>query len=203
MSQNPSYTLIYFSPRGRPEPVRLLLHHAGVPFEDRHVRDTWMAVKPTTPLGQLPVLIEHGPNGDASYPQTMAFLRHLARKHGVAGRDEAEMFAADIAAEAANDVRQSLSGLRFSPGWTDEAARAKFAAETVPVGLGRLSTLLGDRSFFGGGNAPTFGDFVAFDAIDSLVGIWPGCLAAFPNLAAFADRVRALPTLRDYLAARG
>lgn len=203
MSQTPSYTLIYFSPRGRPEPVRLMLHYAGIPFEDRHVRDTWMSLKPTTPLGQLPILVEHGPDGDTSYPQTMAFLRHLARVHGLAGRDEAETFASDIAAEAASDVRQSLTSLRFSPGWTDEAARAKFAAETVPLGLGRLSKLLGDRQFFGGGAAPTFGDFVAFDAIDGMVGQWPDCADAFPNLQAFAERMRALPGLAAYLAARG
>ncbi len=44
----PSYKLYYFNVRGRGELTRLILHCAGVPFEDfRFEGKEWPAIKPS------------------------------------------------------------------------------------------------------------------------------------------------------------
>ncbi len=195
-------TLTYFDARGRAEPIRLVLAYAGVPFEDRGLsHEQWAKAKAETPLGQLPYLVVGDADGERVIPQTMAIVRHLARANGLDGKDELERVAADVAAETALDARTAHSQLRFSPAWADEAAKAKFAAETVPAHLARLDKLIGDRTWFAS-SAPTYADLVAFDTLDRLVGAWPAILAGSPRLAAFVDRVRALPELASYLASR-
>lgn len=45
------YKLIYFNVRGRGELARLVMHAAGVPFEDfRFEGDGWPAIKPSIKL---------------------------------------------------------------------------------------------------------------------------------------------------------
>jgi glutathione S-transferase len=200
MSQG--YTVVYFDARARAEPIRLLLHYVGVPFEDRGLTfDQWAAHKAETPLGQLPYLLVKDENGERKIPQAMAILRHLARVHGLEGKTEAERLAADVASETVVDVRAAFNGLRFSPAWADEAAKAKFGAETAPAHLARIDKLLGDRAFFAA-DGPLWVDLYAFDGIDRLVATWPTVLDAFPRLAAFKARVEALPQLAKYLASR-
>ena len=186
-------TLIYFSSRGRAQPIRMLLRHVGVAFHDRHVtRDEWRAMKPHTGLGQLPVWIERTAQGEVTIPQSRAILRHLARRHGLWGRTEAETLAADIAAETADDLLVAYNRVRFSPAWSDEAERGRYAAETLPPFLVRFATLLGDRPWFAA-EEPTFGDFVVQDALETHLAQWPECLVSHPSLAAFTARFAALP----------
>ena len=197
-----TYTLTYFDVRGRAEPIRLLLNLAAVPFEDVGLTyDQWGAHRATAPQGQLPYLTESVDGVATEIPQTMAIVRHLARVHGLDGRDERERLRADVAAETALDLRVPHAQLRFSPAWNDDAARAKFAAEVVPTHLARLDRRLGDAPWFAS-EAPTYADVVVFDVLNRLLVTWPEILAAHPRLAAFADRLRALPKLAGYLAHR-
>ena len=50
--------LTYFdAPISRGEECRLAFHVAGVDFEDNRIsREAWLAMKPTTPFGSLPLL---------------------------------------------------------------------------------------------------------------------------------------------------
>lgn len=195
-------TLTYFDVRGRAEPIRLLLSYAGVPFEDRGISSgTWPQEKAAAPLGQLPYLTERRDGAAQAIPQTMAILRHLARAHGLDGKDEGERLAADVAVETAVDARTAHSELRYSPAWSDETAKAKFAAEVLPVHFARLDKLLGDRTWFASAS-PTYADIVLFDTLDRLLGSWPAVLEGWPRLVAFQARVRALPQLAKYLASR-
>jgi glutathione S-transferase len=51
------YELLYFDGAGRAETTRIMLHAAGVEFKDTRFPGTeWPEVKPTTPLGSVPVL---------------------------------------------------------------------------------------------------------------------------------------------------
>ena len=200
-----TYTLTYFDVRGRAEPIRLLLAYAGIPFEDRGLSgDEWAKEKAASPLGQAPYLTEQRDGETRVIPQTMAIVRHLARAHGLDGKDEAERLGADVAAETANDARAAHSAFRFSPLWTDEDSRARFAAETLPAHLARLDKLLGDGAWFAarGAGAPTYADVVAFDVLERLLATWSTILEAWPRLAAFHTRVLALPQLGKYLATR-
>ncbi len=146
----------------------------------------------------MPVLVEHTAEGDVVTPQSAAILRHLARVHGLYGTNEAEALRCDVVCGTAMDLRNTFAALRFSPGWADPAARAKHADDIAPKHLARLAKLLGDLDWFAS-EAPTFADLVAYDTIDGHFGHWPDAAAAMPTLAAFRDRVRALPTMRAYL----
>ncbi|KAH7948406.1 hypothetical protein HPB52_021973 [Rhipicephalus sanguineus] len=85
----------YWDIRGLAEPIRYLLAHAGVPYEDKRygfgdgpepTRDEWLAVKYKLDLDfpNLPYIID----GDVRMTQSQAILRYLGRKHGLAPKDE-------------------------------------------------------------------------------------------------------------------
>ena len=198
----PRYTLHYFDVRGRAEPIRLLLAHAGADWEDRSFApQDWPRVKATMPLGQVPVLVERTAEGEVARPQSMAVLRHLARAHDAAGRTEAERLAADTVAETALDLAQALSRLRFSPAWASAEEKERYARDTLPLHLGRLATVLGSGPF-AAGEGVTYADLLAFDVLDTHASHWPGCLEGHATLAAWVERVRALPSLAAYLPKR-
>ena len=52
------------------------------------------------------------------------------------------------------------------------------------------------------GSAPTYADILAFDTIDANLGMKPGILDGYPNLRALVARVREIPGVAAYLAAR-
>ena len=72
--------LLYFPAYGRAEPTRMLLHHAGVQFEDEAVAFAdWPTKKATMPNGQMPVWIDEAGN---VLSQSISILNALAREHG-------------------------------------------------------------------------------------------------------------------------
>jgi glutathione S-transferase len=78
MRAMPTLTLTYFDSPGRAEPIRVALHIAGVPFEDRRLKFPAFneaKTKGSFPLGSVPVLDVDG----FSIPQTGAILRYVAR----------------------------------------------------------------------------------------------------------------------------
>ena len=78
-----SVELLYFDLPGLGEPIRLLLAHLGVAFEDRRfkARDEFLALKPTLKFGQVPCLKLDG----VELFQSSAILRALAQKFDVSG----------------------------------------------------------------------------------------------------------------------
>ena len=202
----PAYEIAYFPLRGRAEPIRLLLALAGQPFVDRRVAGPdWASLKPESPLGQMPILFETQDGRTRQIPQSAAILRHLARRHGLYGSTEAEALACDVLAETCLDLRSALSPLQFGATAKDPELKARFGTETLPVHLGRLGRLLanGPGSGFFVGVAPTWADLVAFDSLEAVITLFPDGLAGQPELAAFVERLRALPALQPYLAERG
>ena len=82
------YTFYYFNLYVRGEGVRMLLNHAGVPFEDKRVEfPDWPALKPTMPGNQLPALqLKDG----RLLGQSKAILRFVGMKHGYYPDDPVE-----------------------------------------------------------------------------------------------------------------
>ena len=78
-----SVELLYFDLPGLGEPIRLLLAHLGVAFEDRRfkAREEFLALKPTLKFGQVPCLKLDG----VELFQSSAILRALAQKFDVSG----------------------------------------------------------------------------------------------------------------------
>ncbi len=74
------YKLHYFNFYGRGEPIRLLLTHAKIPFEDiRMTLPEWPAAKGNFEFGQVPVLEVTDAEGKVTkYSQTNSILRYLS-----------------------------------------------------------------------------------------------------------------------------
>jgi glutathione S-transferase len=200
-----SYELLYFPMRGRGEAIRLLFAAAKVEFTNTGVTN-WPEFKPKTPFGQMPVLIERDEHGERHIAQSMAIARHLARVFDLYGKDETQRTMADMVAETAQDWRG-----KFAPVWfkafmhTPEDVCAKYWA-ALPATLHTFEGLLGkstapEAGFFVG-ESPTFADMLVFDTLDGHLGLDAKCLAEFPKLSAFYERVKGLEHIKAYLEKR-
>merc|ERR1711936_1391862 len=118
----PKVKLTYFNLRGRAEPSRLLLAYGGIKFEDCRITPgfedpkEWMALKPKTPYGSLPLLEWNGTN----VAQSMAIARFIARDEAAMKKHATETIPAGLGnIEKRLEARggQFLSGNAFS--WAD------------------------------------------------------------------------------------
>jgi len=101
MVSSPKFELIYFDGAGRAEAIRIMFHAAGVDFTDtRFSFKDWPEVKPTTPLGFVPVL----KIDDQPHCQTLALMRYAAKKAGFYPADALEALVVDEVADTLNDL---------------------------------------------------------------------------------------------------
>ena len=80
--------LYYFDAAGKAEPIRLLLTHAGIKFEDIRFTNDWAVHKDKFELKQVPVLEDNG----EMYCQTTAILEYLGMKYGYLPKNNLEKF---------------------------------------------------------------------------------------------------------------
>ena len=88
--------LVYFDAYGFAEPMRMLLNHAKVEFEDvRVARDDWPKYKADhideLEFGQVPVLYD----GGKQLNQSASILRYLSVKYGYYPTDAYEQWRVD------------------------------------------------------------------------------------------------------------
>ena len=96
-----TYTLHYFNLYARGEPIRFLLHHAGVEFEDHEITfQEWPKVKPTMPNNVVPCLeLKDG----TKMGETLAILRFLGHEHGYYPEDIDEAWEVDCMLDGVAD----------------------------------------------------------------------------------------------------
>ena len=105
------YKLYYFNLYGRAEPIRILLNHAKIPFEDfRFGFPDWPALKGKFEFGQVPALEITDAEGKVTqYTQTVSILRYLAIRHGYYPTDNAEQaWEIDSALDSVSDLVNGL-----------------------------------------------------------------------------------------------
>ena len=121
---------MYFGIHGKAEPIRMLLHQAGVDYEDRRLeRDEFAAMKESgeLPAGQVPLYIE---KSGRNINQANAILRFLGRQHGFYfGDDIDESFYVDWSLEASLDLWSTKAYRRWMAEDEDEEADAQAIAE--------------------------------------------------------------------------
>jgi len=196
MSENPP-VLTYFQFRGLGEPIRLLFHDLGLPFEDRRIDlfgGEWKTLSPTMLFGQLPRL----ETADGPLFQSQAILRHLGRVNGIEGRTESERMRCDISIEAARDAQQRLWDHFWSPGSdTPEAAEA-FANNQLSATLATLEKWLDGEAYFGGPGA-LFCDYFALTVLDEAAAFFPDAVERATTLSAYRRRMYERPGLAAYV----
>ena len=100
--------LTYFdAPVSRGEECRLALFVAGADFEDKRLeRSAWLALKPLTPFGSLPILEAEG---KPTVSQSNAILGYVGRQYGLLPSDAWETLRLESILCAAEDLRAAIS----------------------------------------------------------------------------------------------
>ena len=142
--------LTYFdAPVSRGEECRLALHIAGVDFEDNRLkREEWMALKPTTPFGSVPI-IEFP--GQPVLAQSNAILVLIGRRYGIHPKDDFEAAHHEALLEYSEELRLNVSPtLRMTDADEKKKAREALASTYLPTWGENVEKLIGDGPFFGG-----------------------------------------------------
>ncbi|GAB9473617.1 Hematopoietic prostaglandin d synthase [Globisporangium polare] len=190
--------LTYFPITGRAELARLLFTYGGVAFEDNRVAGpVFGAMKPTLPLGQLPVLEVDG----VVYAQSMAIARYAAKASGLYPEDAAQALRVDMVSETLVDLLNVFIDIKFKT--SDETLKAeksaKFVAEGLPKSLATLEGLVQSKYFVG--DSATLADVQLFDiAHNALKPSFPELsMAAYPKLEAIVEAVKVNANIAAYL----
>jgi len=205
-------TLIYFAARGRAELIRLVLAEAGVDYQEHVVgkgtppvdgRPTDFAALKATgtlPFDAVPVWEEPG---GLRLAQSAAIANHIARSHGLRGRNAIEEAQCDQLLGAVDDVRLELRKLVTVAADQRPALRAELGSSTLPRWLGYLDRLLG-KNVGGAGYAVGASITVADLALWYLLEMirdngFGGALERYPAMVAFMERIGSRPRIAAYL----
>ena len=141
--------LYYFdAPVSRGEECRLAFALAGMDFEDvRLTREQWLAMKPTTPYGCVPILEIQG---KPPLAQSNAILGFIASQSSLLPKDPFDAAQHLAMMSSTEELRVKLGTTLFI---TDEAAKKKAreeaAATTIPQWAAKVENLIAGP-FFGG-----------------------------------------------------
>uniref|UniRef100_A0A8D0G5S3 Glutathione S-transferase n=1 Tax=Sphenodon punctatus TaxID=8508 RepID=A0A8D0G5S3_SPHPU len=191
------YTITYFPVRGRCEAMRMLLADQGQEWTENVVTgELWQKgdLKKSCLFGQLPQLQD----GDFTLYQSNAILRHLARNHGLYGKDAREATLLDMVNDGVEDLRLKYVRLIYQ---NYDNGKASYV-EALPAELRPFETLLaqndGGQSFIVGKQI-SFSDYNLLDLLRLHVVLAPDCLASFPLLSGYVQRLSARPHLKAFL----
>ncbi|KAM4032675.1 glutathione S-transferase P 1-like [Anomaloglossus baeobatrachus] len=193
------YTLTYFPVRGRAESIRLLLADQGASWTDNEVQmGDWFSgksdIKKQAVFGQLPQL-QHG---DFVLYQSNAILRYLGRIYGLSGSSNQETALIDMVNDGVEDLRLKYGRLIFTE---YETGKEKYIKD-LPNHLSAFERILSNNSNgtkFLVGDKILFADYNLLDTLHVHLDLDPKCLASFPLLSAYAERIASRPKLSQYL----
>nr|AUS83917.1 glutathion S-transferase pi [Eisenia fetida] len=190
------YKLQYFPVRGRAQALRYIVVDNDLEVQEEVINKIdWPAMKPKTPLGQLPVFHD----GDLHISQSNAILRYVARKHGLFGKNDKEAALIDMINDQQEDIRQAYMHLIYQEYDTGKDAYIK----NLPTQLATLEKVLGENkggAEFFVGDKISFVDYTIFDLLDNLIILSPTCLDGFPKLKGFHSRIGSRDKIAKYRA---
>lgn len=191
--------LTYYDIPGRAELTRLIFAYGNVTFDDERLTDDeFEALKPTLPLGQIPVFHVHG----ETYAQSMAIARYAAKVSGLYPEDPITALRADMVSETLSELRNKWSGILH--GGFDDATTAQkfqvFKAEAIPKAFASLETMVQGK--FLAGDDVSYVDIQLFDFVENTLWARLGLLTAapFPKLQGVVESVKTTPDIAAYLA---
>ncbi|KAL3080598.1 hypothetical protein niasHT_036544 [Heterodera trifolii] len=200
------YKLYYFDLRGLCEPIRLLLHYVGQPFEDIRFKDfeEWEKIyKPKFFYGKAPVLEVDG----KQLAQSSAILRYLAEKFGLAGKDEWEKAKANEIMDFQKDANTDLVPYLMVKMGYKEGDLDKLRGEVFEPTAKRILPLFvkllkesGSGYMLKSGLSMV--DFQVANFLYTITKLEPETINAHPKLIKYVDHVHALPKLQKYLKQR-
>eukprot|EP00057_Strongylocentrotus_purpuratus_P007621 XP_011662095.1 PREDICTED: S-crystallin 4 isoform X2 [Strongylocentrotus purpuratus] len=200
-----TYKLTYFDVRGRGEVIRLVFAQAQVEYEDvRILPAEWDSSKTDRsrfPMGCCPVMDLDG----MTMMQSMVIARHLARKFGLAGKDEKEMTMVDMMSDLCTDMLNEMFELIFEKDAKRKedmtTAFVKKSETYMSVFTGWLEKNGDDKGFLVG-NTVTLADLALFNLLEQLSTKHADILTKNPPMQAFLDRVKVEPNVAAWLEKR-
>uniref|UniRef100_A0AC34GAH4 Glutathione S-transferase n=1 Tax=Panagrolaimus sp. ES5 TaxID=591445 RepID=A0AC34GAH4_9BILA len=192
------YKLSYFDTRGLGEPIRLLFNYAKVDFEDfRFTREQWATIKPTTPIGKIPLL-----EFDGNFlVQSAAISRYLAKKFGLAGKDDLEQAKVDAIVDENKDFKKAIPWLMVK--YEDVNGEKTKIVPEADVYLPLYKKYLQESgSGFLVKSGITFADFQVSEFLITLQQNAPEVIEKYPDLIKYLNRLKNLPQLKEYYASR-
>lgn len=196
----PQLKLTYFDFDGRAELVRLLFTYGGVAFEDQRVSGAEFAtLKPSLPLGQVPVLQVDG----VVFSQSMAIARYAAKISGLYPQDPIQALSVDMVSETLVDLVEVITDIFFRT--ADESAKSdkafKFFAGELPKMLDALEKMVHGHECFLGDDSASIADVQLFEVVEH--GLKPFNPAfntdAYPKLTNVLKSVRANARIAAYV----
>lgn len=199
------YKLNYFNLRGRGEVVRLVFVAAGQQYQDNRIEfDQWPQVKPIAPFGQLPWLEIHDGNQVTHLPQSITIARYLARKFGLAGKNELETALIESYGDQITDLQNEIVDAfmeKEEPRKT--TLNQKLANETLPHNLKIIDERLAKSgSGFLASSGLSWADLHLFNVLEFLGDRREQLFANFKNIKALDQKIRAHPNIAAWLAKR-
>ncbi|VDI50960.1 prostaglandin-H2 D-isomerase / glutathione transferase [Mytilus galloprovincialis] len=197
------YKLTYFNLRARGEVSRLLFAAAGKEYEDCRITfEEWPSIKPTTPLGQVPVLSVNG----KLIPQSRAIERYLAREFGLYGKTNMENTMCDIIIDTIHcDVRPELRKYIFEKDEAKKTDISKHLAEEVlhKFMLFIEKTLKENGGNYLVGNDLTWADLAVFDFTQEVLAVWKHEKLNFlEEFNKHHEGIKAVPKIKKWLETR-
>ncbi|KAJ3025282.1 UNVERIFIED_CONTAM: hypothetical protein HDU68_007304 [Siphonaria sp. JEL0065] len=165
MSVYPTLKLTYFGIKARAEPIRLALAINDIPFEDERItREQWVALKPTTPFGQVPILTV---NESTVIAQSTAILRYVGKIGPLKLYPEDPLKAAVV-----DQIISHIQDLEtiFRPSFMEQdlekrlKIRTELAEKTLPPLLAALDAFIGAQGAgeFAAGKDVTIADLIVY-----------------------------------------
>merc|ERR1711971_1076119 len=154
----PMIKFSYFDMEAKGELTRLLLHTGNFDFEDHRIPfEDWPGQhKAATTFGQIPVLRWDG----VELAQSMAIVRFVARRAGLAGKNDLEFAQADMVACHYEDIGAKMRKMIFADSQKERETLVKeYLGEFLPKWLEPLEKLLKKGGEWFAGSSPTFADY--------------------------------------------
>ncbi|CAD5216300.1 unnamed protein product [Bursaphelenchus okinawaensis] len=193
------YKLTYGDARGLGEPARLVLHYAGVQFEDDRLSD--FSVVET--IRDLPVLTI---DGTTKLAQSQAICRFLARKHGLAGKDDVEQALVDSYGDFLMDLMTNLRPyfIFLRTGEGDKEKTLSDAKTYIETKWEKYFNKIveGSGSGFLAKSGVTWPDFIVANFYETCKNLEFAPILNIKHFKTVHDSVKALPQLKEYFANR-
>jgi len=191
----------YWHIRGLAQPVRFMMAYAKVDYEDKTYkaiikdgkvnREAWFSEKFNLGLefSNLPYYID----GDLKLVQSSAIIHHVARKYGLAGKNESEMALAEMIEGVIGDYRSKWTDLCYDPEF--EIKKGTYVDRTLVPSLIELEKYLVGKTWFAGDL--TFADFIAYEYFAQNKVFRPDLFDDKSHINTFMDHFKALPGIKE------
>ncbi|CAG9314994.1 unnamed protein product [Blepharisma stoltei] len=195
----------YWEIRGIAEPLRMLLAHFGVAFEDKQYtfgpapgfdKSNWLNVKET--LGFDFPNLPHFIDENIKLTESLAIYEYICAKYNPSylGNTIAEKAYAAMITGVLKDFNSPIGMATYSQ---DAATLLPQALESQKPVLARFVKYLEGKTFLVGDH-PTYVDFYFYESLDRLDAIDPSYLAGIsPIFAAYKSHIRSLAHVEEFV----